>query len=178
MTIKKRKSPKQNAKVVSTEPPTKEAKKAPAESVFEMALRARNERAARPTVRVAKAPSRIRPTMRIKGWFWIHTALYGPIPIFHPKDEGGFSDEPLFIMPDVADELCTEGSLFENAIKEHMGYLAYTMGAPFFSFSFHSLIPRQGVIIPLLSRRLLPSRLAVTIGSVSTGMMTCVSSMT
>ncbi len=99
-----------------------------AESVFELALRARNERAARPTTRVARAPSRIRPTTKIKGWFRCHEALYGPFFIFNPKDEGGFSDEPVFVMPDLADELRAEGSQFQNAVREVMGYLAYTMG--------------------------------------------------
>lgn len=102
--------------------------KAAAESVFELALRARNERAARPTSRVTKAPSRIRPTTKIKGWFRCHDAIYGPIDIFNPKDESGFSDEPVFMMPNLADELRAEGSQFQNAIKEVMGYLVYTMG--------------------------------------------------
>jgi hypothetical protein len=102
--------------------------KAAAESVFEKALRARNERATRPTARVAKAPSRIRPTTKIKGWFRSHSAIYGPIDIFHPKDEGGFSDDPVFIVPDLADELRAEGGQLTNAIREVMGYLVYTMG--------------------------------------------------
>ena len=128
MTSRKSNSPNQDTNDAPATSPTDRATIAPAESVFELALRARNERAARPTIRVVRAPSRIRPTTRMKGWFRTHEATYGPISIFHPKDEGGFADEPLFIMPDVADELRTEGSLFENAIKEHMGYLVYTMG--------------------------------------------------
>lgn len=112
----------------SSNPAKGETGKAAAESVFETALHARSERAARPTTRVAKAPSRIRPTTKVKGWFRSHETMYGPIFIFHPKEEGGFSEEPVFIFPDLADELRAEGSLFENAIKEVMGYLIYTVG--------------------------------------------------
>jgi len=105
-----------------------EAAKPAAESVFELALRARNERAARPVARVVRAPSRIRPTTRIKGWFRTHEAVYGPIFIFDPKDEGSFSEDPVFVMPDLADELRAEGTQFLNAIREVMGYLTYTEG--------------------------------------------------
>jgi hypothetical protein len=101
---------------------------AAAESVFERALRARNDRAARPVVRVTKAPSRIRPTTKVKGWFRCHEAMFGPNWIFLPKDEGGFSDEPVFVMPDLAEELRAESTAFFNAIREVMGYLVYTMG--------------------------------------------------
>jgi hypothetical protein len=73
--------------------------------VFEKALRARDEQASRPVVRVTKKPSRIRPTTKVKGWFRCHEAMYGPIWIFLPKDEDGFSDEPVFVMPDLAKEL-------------------------------------------------------------------------
>lgn len=107
---------------------SKEVGQAATESVFELALRARNERAARPTARVAKAPSRIRPTTKIKGWFRTHDAIYGPVQIFHPKDEGGFSEDPIFIMPGLADELRAEGPQFQNAIRDVTGYLACTMG--------------------------------------------------
>jgi hypothetical protein len=101
---------------------------AAAESLFERALRARNDRAARPVVRVTKAPSRIRPTTKVKGWFRCHEAMFGPNWIFLPKDEGGFSDEPVFVMPDLAEELRAESTAFFNAIREVMGYLVYTMG--------------------------------------------------
>jgi hypothetical protein len=99
------------------------------ESIFERALRAKSERKVNVIARVTKAPGRIRPTKRIKGWFRNHpTFLVGPIDIFHPKDEGGFSEEPIFIFPDVADELRAEGSLFENAVHEMLGHLVFTMG--------------------------------------------------
>lgn len=98
------------------------------ESIFERAMRARNERAVRPTARVVKAPARIRPTMAIKGWFRSHPNEYGPVSIFNPKDEGGFSNEPIFVMPDLADELRAESVQFQNAIKDMMGHLVYTRG--------------------------------------------------
>ena len=128
-----KKSEEQNTGIQNTEnssatSETGQPAKAATESVFELALRARNERAARPTSRVTKAPSRIRPTTKIKGWFRCHEGIYGPLDIFIPKDEGGFSDEPVFVMPNLADELRAEGSQFQNAIKEVMGYLVYTMG--------------------------------------------------
>ena len=103
-----------------------------AEGVFELAIRARNERAARPIMRAVKGPSRIRPTTKIKGWFRCHEMTYGPIDIFHPKDEGGFSDDPVFVMPHLAEELRREGSHFENAIREFWGYLVYTRGGALF----------------------------------------------
>jgi len=99
------------------------------ESVFELALRAKSERRANPTIRVTKAPTRIKPTTKVKGWFRSHPdVLIGPIDVFHPKDEGGFTDEPTFILPDLAAELRAEGSQFENSTKEMTGYLVYTMG--------------------------------------------------
>ena len=101
---------------------------AAAESVFERALRARNERASRAVVRVTKKPARIRPTTKVKGWFRCHQTVYGPIWIFLPKDEDGFSDEPVFVMPGLAEELRDEGRAFFNAIREVMGYLVYTLG--------------------------------------------------
>ena len=107
---------------------SKEASESATESIFELALRARNERATRPTARVAKAPSRIRATKKIKGWFRTHDNIYGPFQVFHPKDEGGFSEDPIFIMPDLADQLRAEGTQFQNAICDVVGYLAFTMG--------------------------------------------------
>lgn len=99
------------------------------ESIFERALRAKSERGSNAVARVTKAPGRIRPTKRIKGWFRNHpTFLVGPMDIFYPKDEGGFSDEPIFIFPNIADELRAEGSLFENAVHEMLGHLVFTMG--------------------------------------------------
>lgn len=127
--IAKKKSQRKNTENSSVASANGETAEAATESLFEAALRARNERAARPTTRVAKAPSRIRPTTKIKGWFRSHPeALYGPFDIFDPKDDGGFSDEPVFVMPHLADELRDEGSLFQNAIREVTGYLIYTMG--------------------------------------------------
>jgi hypothetical protein len=105
---------------------------AAAESVFEKALRARDEQASRPVVRVTKKPSRIRPTTKVKGWFRCHEAMYGPIWIFLPKDEDGFSDEPVFVMPDLALELRKESTAFLNAIREVMGYLVYTRGGAYY----------------------------------------------
>ena len=99
-----------------------------AESVFEQALRARDEQASRPVVRVTKKPSRIKPTTKVKGWFRCHEAVYGPIWIFLPKDEDGFSDEPVFVMPGLAMDLRNESTAFFNAIREVMGYLVYTRG--------------------------------------------------
>ena len=99
-----------------------------AESVFERAIRARDEQAARPVVRVTKKPSRIKPTTKVKGWFRCHEAMYGPLWIFLPKDEDGFSDEPVFVMPDLAEELRAESTAFFNAIREVTGYLVYTRG--------------------------------------------------
>jgi hypothetical protein len=123
-----KKSPSQDTENSSTALESGEALKAASENVFELTLRARNERASRPIARAVRAPSRIRPTTKINGWFRCHDTVYGPISIFNPKNEGGFSDEPVFVMPDLADELLAEGSQFENAIKEVMGYLAYTVG--------------------------------------------------
>ncbi len=101
----------------------------PAESVFELALRAKAERLANPIVRVTKAPASIKPTSKIKGWFRTHSsAPLGPIDVFHPKDEAGFSDEPIFVFPNVADELRASGSQFENAVREMFGYLVSTTG--------------------------------------------------
>lgn len=99
------------------------------ESLFELALRAKNERLSNPSIRVAKAPSKIKATTRVKGWFRTHPEfLVAAIDIFHTKDEGGFSDEPIFILPEIADLLRSEGSLFENAVREHMAYLVATTG--------------------------------------------------
>ncbi len=99
------------------------------ENIFELALRAKSERTASVTTRVTKSPSRIRPTTKVKGWFRSHPdVIIGPIDVFYPKDEGGFTDEPTFIWPDLAAELRAEGSQFENSIKEMTGYLVYTMG--------------------------------------------------
>ena len=126
--IEMKKSSSQETDNSSIAPVAEEGAKDSAQSVFELALQARNERATRPTTRVTKAPSRIRPTAKIKGWFRSHEVIYGPIDIFNPKDEGGFSDEPVFVMPSLADELRAEGSHFQNAIKEVMGYLVHTMG--------------------------------------------------
>jgi hypothetical protein len=98
------------------------------ESVFELALRARDERASRPVVRVTKKPSGIKPTTKVKGWFRCHEAMYGPIWIFLPKDEDGFSDEPAFVMPGLAEDLRDESTAFFNAIREMMAYLVYTRG--------------------------------------------------
>ena len=101
----------------------------PIESVFERALRAKKERAADPVIRVTKAPARIKPTTKVKGWFRTHpSAPLGPIDIFCPKDEAAFSDEPAFIMPDTAEDLRAMGTQFENAIREMHGYLVSTMG--------------------------------------------------
>lgn len=99
------------------------------ESIFERALRAKSERGTNAAARITKASARIRPTTRVKGWFCNHpTFLVGPIDVFHPKDESGFADEPIFIYPDIADELRAEGSLFENAVREMFGHLVFTMG--------------------------------------------------
>jgi hypothetical protein len=106
-----------------------------AENVFEKALRAKNERAMMPTSRVVKTPSRIKPTMKIKGWFRCHpNVLIGPIDIFHPKEDGSFSDEPAFILPELADELRNESTAFENAIREVNCYLVATKGGALYLF--------------------------------------------
>lgn len=99
------------------------------ENVFERALRAKSEHQANTTTRVTKAPSRIKPTSKIKGWFRSHPDFILPaIDIFDPKDEGGSSDEPTFVLPNLAEELRSESSQFENAIKEVSGHLVCTMG--------------------------------------------------
>ena len=104
-------------------------------SIFELALRARNERALMPASRVVKAPSRIKPTKRIRGWFRCHpTVLIGPIDIFDPKEEGSFSDEPVFILPELAEELRMESTAFENAIREVLCYLIATKGGAMYLF--------------------------------------------
>ena len=97
-----------------------------AEDIFAMAIRARNDGASRPVMRAVKAPSRIRPTTKLNGWIRCHEVTYGPLDIFQPKDEGGFSDEPIFVMPDLAEDLRREGIHFENAIKQVWGFLVYT----------------------------------------------------
>lgn len=98
------------------------------ESIFESALRAKNERLANPVLRVTKTPSKIKATTRVKGWFRTHpNFLLEAFDVFHPKDEGGFSEEPIFILPEIADQLRSEGTLFENAVREHMAYLTATM---------------------------------------------------
>ena len=110
-----------------SENPAQAAEPGPVENLFQQALRARNELASSPTARVAKAPSRIKPTMKVKGWFHTHPDVeIGPIDVFNPKEEGGFSDDPVFILPDLAAELRAESSQFENAIREVNGYLVVT----------------------------------------------------
>jgi hypothetical protein len=101
---------------------------AEAENVFEKALRAKNERAMMPVSRVVKKPTRIKPTRKsIKGWFRCHpTFLIHSIDVFQPKEEGVFSDEPIFILPDLAAELRLESTAFENAIHEVNCYLVAT----------------------------------------------------
>ena len=107
--------------------PIQAAQPDPVENLFQQALRAKNELASSPAARVAKAPSRIKPTTKVKGWFHTHPdVLIGPIDVFNPKEEGGFSDDPVFILPDLAAELRAESSQFENAIREVNGYLAVT----------------------------------------------------
>jgi hypothetical protein len=102
---------------------------AAAENVFEKALRAINERAMMPASRIVKTPSRIRPTMKVKGWFRCHpTVLIGPIYIFHPKEENGLTEDPIFIMPELAEELRMVNTSFENAIRVVVGYLVATKG--------------------------------------------------
>ena len=109
------------------ENPAQAADPSPVENLFQQALRARNEMASSPTARVAKAPSRIKPTTKVKGWFHTHPDVeIGPIDVFNPKEEGGFSDDPVFILPDLAAELRAESSQFENAIREVNGYLVVT----------------------------------------------------
>ena len=99
------------------------------ESIFELALRAKSDQALNPAARVVKAPSRIRPIKRIKGWFRTHpTVLIGPIDIFDPKDDGISADEPTFILPELANELRQENTAFENAVREVVGYLVATKG--------------------------------------------------
>lgn len=95
---------------------------------MQLALRARDERAARPVMRVVKAPQKIRPSMRIRGWFRCHPNIYGPISIFAPKDEAGFDPEPVFVMPDIADELRAENTAFENAVREYDARLLFMRG--------------------------------------------------
>ena len=108
---------------------------AKAENVFEKALRAKNERAMTPASRVVKTPARIKPTMKIKGWFRSHpTVLIGPIDIFHPKEEGSFSEEPVFILPELADDLRSESTAFENAIREVHCYLVATQAGALYLF--------------------------------------------
>ena len=107
--------------------PINGAEPGPVENLFQQALRARNELASRPTSRVVKAPSRIKPTTKVKGWFHTHPVVQiGPIDVFNPKDEGGFSDDPVFMLPDLAAELRGESSQFENVIREVLGYLVAT----------------------------------------------------
>ena len=114
-----------NEKLANTDPATPPA----AESLFARALRARNESALMPTSRVVKAPSRIKPAMKITGWFRCHPlVLIGPFDIFYPKDEGSFSDDPVFILSELADQLRQESTAFENAIREVVGYLVATKG--------------------------------------------------
>ena len=109
------------------ENPAQPAGPGPVENLFQQALRARNELASSPTARVTKAPSRIKPTKKIKGWFHTHPdVLIGPIDIFDPKEEGAYSDDPVFILPELAAELRAESSQFENAIREVCGYLVVT----------------------------------------------------
>jgi hypothetical protein len=99
-----------------------------AESVFARAIRARDDRAGRPVMRISKAPTRIRPTTKLKGWFRCHPRIFGPIFVFNPKDEAGFDGEPVFVMPEIADELRDEGTAFQNAIREYVGHLVFTRG--------------------------------------------------
>jgi hypothetical protein len=113
-----------------------EASTAPAaESLFEKALRAKSERASLPVTRVVKAPSRIRPTTKVKGWFRCHPhVLIGPVDVFHPKEEGSFAEDPVFILPDLAEELRMENTSFENAIREMNCYLVATKGGALYLF--------------------------------------------
>jgi hypothetical protein len=97
----KKTAPKKEAKPKKEEEAAKEAPKAmpdAAASIFARAIRARAEAAANPAPREVKKPARIRPTMKITGWFRTHPEVFYPgIHVFAPKDEG--IDEPLWIWP-------------------------------------------------------------------------------
>ena len=104
------------------------------ESIFERALKAKNEDQNTST-RIVKAPSRIRPAQKIKGWYCTHPASpFGPIDVFAPKDEGGMPDDAIFILPDLANELRMESTAFENAIREVNCYLVATKGGALILF--------------------------------------------
>jgi len=106
-----------------------------AENIFELALRAKSSQALNNSSRVTKTPSRIKPTKRIKGWFKTHpTVLIGPIDIFSPGEDGGFDDDPIFILPELASELRMESTAFENAIKEVTCYLVATKAGALYLF--------------------------------------------
>ncbi len=123
-----------NLTVPETPPKAPSGSKA-VESIFELALKSKSDAAANTAARVVKAPSRIKPTKRIKGWFRTHpTVLIGPIDIFDPKDEGILSDEPTFILPELAEELRMESTAFENAIHEVVCYLVATKGGALYLF--------------------------------------------
>ena len=126
-----------------------------AENIFEKALRAKNERAMMPASRVVKTPSRIKPTMKIKGWFRCHpTVLIGPIDIFYPKDEGGLGDEPIFVYPDLADQLRGESTAFENAIREVICYLVATKGGALYLFLAPLPDPTTGRHHPAIEQKI------------------------
>jgi hypothetical protein len=125
------------------------------ENLFEKALRAKNERALLPTSRVVKAPSRIKPTTRVKGWFRCHpTVLIGPIDIFHPKEEGSFSEDPVFILPDLAEQLRAESTAFENAIREVNCYLVATKGGALYLFLAPLPDPTTGRHHPAIEQKI------------------------
>ena len=125
------------------------------ESIFHRALRAKNDRVGDATTRVTKVPSRIKPTNKIKGWFRVHRHFFLPaIYIFDPKDDGGFSDEPIFIMPDLAEELRSESSQFENAIKEVSGHLVCTMSGAMYLVLVPLPDPTTGRLHPANEQKL------------------------
>ena len=128
---------------------------AAAENIFEKALRAINERAMMPASRAVKTPSRIRPTMKIKGWFRCHpTVLIGPIYIFHPKEENGLTEDPIFIVPDLAEELRLLNTSFENAIRAVVGYLVATKGGALYLFLAPVEDPMTGRHHPAIEQKI------------------------
>jgi len=124
------------------------------ESIFERALKAKNEEQNTST-RIVKAPSRIRPAQKIKGWYCIHhSSPFGPIDVFAPKDEGGMSDDAIFILPDLANELRMESTAFENAIREVNCYLVATKGGALILFLAPLPDPTTGRYHPAVEQKI------------------------
>jgi hypothetical protein len=93
--------------------------------------------------------------MKIKGWFRCHPMVsIGPIDIFHPKEEGSFSEEPVFILPDLADELRSESTAFENAIREVVCYLVATKGGALYLFLAPVPDPTTGRHHPAIEQKI------------------------